>query len=254
PRVFEKFAQADATDARQKGGTGLGLSIVKQIVTRLGGTVGFEDAAGGGTVFYVALPGWAQVAAREIDAEPSLHATRILLCEDNLDTAFALRDGLRPFGFSTDFAHSPADAIARTQATRYHAVLVDLDLPDGNGIRLIRELRELPEIYKTPIVVISADAGWDKGGGLDTSHLNVLECIQKPVDVDRVAQILDRAIVRDANGRPQIMHVDDDQDVLEIVAQTLDSTASVVSVDSIEQARCALLVHHFDLAILDISL
>jgi PAS domain S-box-containing protein len=44
PRVFEKFAQADATDARQKGGTGLGLSIVKQIVARLGGTVGFDDA------------------------------------------------------------------------------------------------------------------------------------------------------------------------------------------------------------------
>ena len=254
PRIFEKFAQADAPDARQKGGTGLGLSIVKQIVTRLGGTVGFEDAAGGGTVFYVALPGWAQVAAREIDAERSLHGARILLCEDNLDTAFALRDGLRPFGFSTDFAHSPADATMRAQATRYDAVLVDLDLPDGNGISLIRELRELPEIYKTPIMVISADAGWDKGGGHDTSHLNVLECIQKPVNVDRVAQILDRAIVRDANGRPQIMHVDDDQDVLELVAQILDSTASVVSVDSIEEARRALLVHHFDLAILDISL
>ena len=46
PRMFEKFAQADATDARQKGGTGLGLSIVKQIVTLLGGTVGFDSADG----------------------------------------------------------------------------------------------------------------------------------------------------------------------------------------------------------------
>ena len=212
PRLFEKFAQADATDAPQKGGTGLGLSIVKQIVTRLGGTVGFEDAAGGGTVFYVALPGWAQVAAREIDDRQS--SARVLLCEDDLDTAFALRDGLRPFGFSTDFAHSPADAIMRAQATRYDAVLVDLDLPDGNGISLIRELRELPEIYKTPIVVISADAGWDKGGGLDTSHLNVLECIQKPVNVDRVAKVLDRVIARDASGRAQILHVDDDREAV----------------------------------------
>ena len=49
PRVFEKFAQADTSDARTKGGTGLGLSIVKQIVTRLGGEVAFEDAPGGGT-------------------------------------------------------------------------------------------------------------------------------------------------------------------------------------------------------------
>jgi PAS domain S-box-containing protein len=57
-RVFEKFAQADASDARQKGGTGLGLSIVKQIVTRLGGQVGFGDASGGGAIFYVDLPCW----------------------------------------------------------------------------------------------------------------------------------------------------------------------------------------------------
>jgi signal transduction histidine kinase len=55
-RVFEKFAQADSSDARSKGGTGLGLSIVKQIVTRLGGEVAFEDAPGGGTVFHVDLP------------------------------------------------------------------------------------------------------------------------------------------------------------------------------------------------------
>ena len=57
-RIYEKFAQVDATDARQKGGTGLGLSIVKQIVTRLGGNVGFEPVPEGGTIFYVDVPRW----------------------------------------------------------------------------------------------------------------------------------------------------------------------------------------------------
>ena len=55
-QIFAKFAQADASNARQKGGSGLGLNIVKHIVTRLGGAVFFEDAAGGGTVFHVDLP------------------------------------------------------------------------------------------------------------------------------------------------------------------------------------------------------
>jgi signal transduction histidine kinase len=59
PHVFERFAQADATDARRKGGTGLGLSIVKEIVDRLSGEVGFGDAPGGGTIFHVELPVWA---------------------------------------------------------------------------------------------------------------------------------------------------------------------------------------------------
>jgi signal transduction histidine kinase len=57
-RIFEKFAQADATDTRQRGGTGLGLSIVKQIAIQLGGDIGFEAAPGGGTSFHIDLPRW----------------------------------------------------------------------------------------------------------------------------------------------------------------------------------------------------
>jgi signal transduction histidine kinase len=74
PRIFERFAQADATNTRQKGGTGLGLSIVKQIVDRLGGDVGFADAPGGGTIFHVELPCWETVTnmAIELDAQPVL--------------------------------------------------------------------------------------------------------------------------------------------------------------------------------------
>jgi len=64
PRIFDKFAQAEATDARQESGTGLGLSIVKVIVRRLGGEVGFVDAVSGGTIFQVDLPLWVNVPDR----------------------------------------------------------------------------------------------------------------------------------------------------------------------------------------------
>jgi signal transduction histidine kinase len=67
PRIFERFAQAEATNARRQGGTGLGLSIVKQIVERLGGEVGFVDATGGGTIFHVELPIWNGKADRARD-------------------------------------------------------------------------------------------------------------------------------------------------------------------------------------------
>jgi signal transduction histidine kinase len=58
-RIFQKFAQAAGSNARQKGGSGLGLSIVRQIMLRLGGNVGFIDAPGGGTIFHVELPAYA---------------------------------------------------------------------------------------------------------------------------------------------------------------------------------------------------
>ena len=55
-RIFHKFAQADGTPSKKSGGTGLGLSIAKEIVGRLGGEIGFADAPGGGTIFYLDLP------------------------------------------------------------------------------------------------------------------------------------------------------------------------------------------------------
>jgi signal transduction histidine kinase len=73
PHIFERFAQANTTDARIQGGSGLGLSIVKEIVTRLGGQVDFDDAPGGGTIFYVELPGWEQeieIVPQKFDAKP----------------------------------------------------------------------------------------------------------------------------------------------------------------------------------------
>ena len=59
-RIFEKFAQADSSDTRQKGGTGLGLSIVQKIVAQHGGDVGFAAAPGGGTIFHVEIPLWSE--------------------------------------------------------------------------------------------------------------------------------------------------------------------------------------------------
>jgi PAS domain S-box-containing protein len=73
PHVFERFAQADASDARKKGGTGLGLSIVKQIIDGIGGHIGFESARGGGTIFFVTIPRWdADAGSRMGAARPDI--------------------------------------------------------------------------------------------------------------------------------------------------------------------------------------
>lgn len=178
PRLFEKFAQAETTDARQKGGAGLGLSIVKQIVARLGGTVGFEDAEGGGTIFYVELPSWAAIAAHEIDTERTADYRHILLCEADIQSALLRRNGLHKYGFSSDFAYSAADAITRAQANEYAALVVDLDLADGGGRELLRQLRAQPHLYRTPIIVIAAGKQSGKSD-TDSTDLNIQEWIDK---------------------------------------------------------------------------
>jgi signal transduction histidine kinase len=93
-RIFERFAQADATNARRKGGTGLGLSIAKQIIDRLGGEIGVADAPGGGTIFYIELPIWDDMTALAGDEKNP--DTRSAPTTSLIGLAEAPRDRLTP--------------------------------------------------------------------------------------------------------------------------------------------------------------
>jgi PAS domain S-box-containing protein len=252
-RIFEKFVQVDATDTRQKGGTGLGLSIVKQIMLRFGGEVGFDAAPGGGTAFYLELPCWEQLEILEAERLGRGGRALVLLCEDDRDAAAVLTARLRAAGFLTDVAYTAEEAVRGAATRAYAAILVDLQLPDSDGISLIKQLRAQPRYHNTPIVVVSADP---RRGREDqrSSALNVLDWLEKPVDTERLVRVLDRPIVRDSFARPRILHLDDDRDVLRLVAQALASSADVVSVESIDEARHALDRQEFDLAVLDVAL
>jgi PAS domain S-box-containing protein len=201
PYIFEKFAQADATSSRQKGGTGLGLSIVKQIAERLGGGVGFADAPGGGTIFHVELPAWDRSIGWDIDLEAEAGAARILLCEDDHDTAAIMRDRLRQAGFAADVAYTMAAALARADATIYAAILVDLQLPDGDGIGLMAQLRALAQYHDTPIIVASGNAGLGRADARSLT-LNVLGWLSKPVDFPHLAHVLKTSIASKSNEHP----------------------------------------------------
>ena len=195
PHVFKRFTQANATTTRQQGGSGLGLSIAKELVDRLGGKVSFTEAPGE-TTFHVDLPCWDHLASMTRDRDAPPVASRILLCEDDPDLAVVLREQLRQAGFATDFAYTAADAIKQAAATQYYAVLVDLLLPDGDGIDLIVRMRRLPEYNETPIIVVSVDPGL----GLNdprSPELNVFHWLRKPVDFDQLMIALTERITHD---------------------------------------------------------
>ena len=212
PRIFERFAQAEDGDARQHGGTGLGLSIVKEIVERLNGEVGFTDAPEGGTIFYLELPCWDRFKSMAIDPGAQPDAWRILFCEDDLETAIAVREQLRTLGFATDFAFTAAQAITRAAETQYRAILVDLILPDRNGLSVILRLRQFAQYCDTPIIVVSADPNRGRDDSR-SSKLNVLGWLNKPVDYDRLMQVLPKPDARSANGHQHTAHVDADDPV-----------------------------------------
>jgi len=140
PRIFEKFAQADATDARQKGGTGLGLSIVKRIVERLGGEVGFDDAPGGGTIFHVDLPVWGSAADEEADFNVGTGIPRILHLDDDHDVLAAVADALGATAdvVSVDCIEDARRALAND---RYDLAVLDISLGAASVMDFLPDLR-----------------------------------------------------------------------------------------------------------------
>jgi PAS domain S-box-containing protein len=253
PHIFKKFSQADATNTRQKGGTGLGLSIARQIVERLGGEMSFDDAPGGGTIFYFELPNWGGKADWEMDLEARPGTPRLLVCEDDRETAIVMRERLRLAGYAADFAHTAAAAIDRATTIDYMAFLVDLQLPDSDGVDLMIRLRTQERYRDTPIIVISGEP--DSGRhDIRSSKLNVLGWLSKPVDFEYLVGFIQTSILPDPRRRPRVLHVDDDHETLAAVTNVLSSTADVISADSLKVARRALTADPIDLAVLDVSL
>jgi PAS domain S-box-containing protein len=250
-RVFERFAQADASSTRQKGGTGLGLSIAKAIVERHGGHIGFATRPEAGTTFTFDLPEW---GAETILAEEPLAGPRILVCEDDGDVALLLRLMLEREGYRVDVVASAADAKRQLAAGTYAAMTLDLLLPDQDGLSLFRELRAELRTSRIPVVVVSARAEvgpteWSGGA------LGILDWLVKPVDPARLSMAVRRAVLSGPREGARILHVEDDRDLQRVVAAIVGAEAEVVPAATLEEARRHLAEEgSFDLVILDLML
>lgn len=244
-RIFNRFAQADSSDTRQKGGTGLGLSIVREIVTKLGGEISFDSELGKGSQFHIDLP-----AARPEEAKGPVD--RLLICERDLELATQMSKALEASGLACDIVHSTTDAMEQARTRRYRVVLVDSNLPSGGGIGLVRNLRRQPGMENIPILMISADS---RHGGIEAEALRIVDWLQKPVPLDQLITAVRQTIThRERAGQPDVLHVDDDPDVLRVVATALEGQVNLTSVTSVQAARVALSDRAFDLAILDLGL
>jgi len=251
-RIFQKFAQADSSDTRKKGGTGLGLSISKAIVERHQGQIGFFCPESGGTIFYFDLP---QVppAVSPCTDRPAPSPICILICEDDPDIANLLSLMLREGGMASDIAYTAAEAKLKLASRSYVAMTLDLALPGQDGISLIRELRQQEATATLPIVVVSAKAQQGQED-LRGNSFKVIDWLDKPIDQNRLMLSLRQALHQRSSPRPRILHVENDVDILQVVAAILQETVDIVQAQNVQIAQEKLKYEDFDLVILDLDL
>ncbi|MDP3505635.1 MAG: PAS domain S-box protein [Myxococcales bacterium] len=243
-RIFQRFAQADASSTRQKGGTGLGLSISKAIVEKMHGRVGFESAPGGGTIFFFELP-WLPPVGDAGNAG----AARVLVCEDDPDVSRVLDKLLSNAGFTVHVAPTLERARRLLAMNTYDVITLDMVLADGDGAVLIGEVRATEATRLTPIIVVSGSAG-----ELGRAAMMVSDVIIKPFDEGRLLAAVTNAVATCRSDSPRLLHVEDDEDIRRIVKRTLPGSWTVTWADSLQAAKKALSETTFDVVLLDLSL
>lgn len=151
-RIFGRFAQADSSITRAKGGTGLGLHITRELVEKMGGTIGFESALGQGTMFWVEFP--IVEAQRDVAPAPAApHIPRVLHVEDDADLTSILAAALRGW-VELVAAQTLKEAEGLLASHSFAAVILDVGMPDGSGLSLLEGLGHA--INPPPVIILSA--------------------------------------------------------------------------------------------------
>ncbi|MEA3406020.1 MAG: response regulator [Pseudomonadota bacterium] len=259
PRIFDKFTQADSSDTRQVGGTGLGLNITKAIVEKHNGRIAFVTEIGVGTTFYFDIP---EIKTHEVKTDKTstaidVNSQRVLICDDEADVAALIRLMLAQAGFEGDIALNAQEAEALLQKNHYSAMTLDIMLPDKDGVTLYKELRENPLTKQLPVVFVSvkADATKQEQGKeiQESAHW-----INKPIDEADLVEALKEAISENKiNTHLHILHVEDDDDIRNLIGMLLDDHFIITESPTLKEAREYLNKEGsspFDLVLLDIGL
>ena len=204
PDIFDLFTQADRSLDRSQGGLGIGLSLVQRLVDMHRGTVEVHsEGLGRGSEFTIRLPLPPSPApeppsAPTGSAERPAHAGRVLVVDDNVDSAEILATLLRMSGHDVRTAYTGPTALEAAVAHLPDVVLLDIGLPGLNGYEVARRLRQDPQLKGVRLVAMTgygdeADRQLAQEAGFDR-HL------VKPVDFPKVEELLTTLLTPPGSG------------------------------------------------------
>ena len=192
-RVFEMFTQVDSSLGRSHGGLGIGLCIVQRLVHMHGGSVTVcSNGLGKGSEFVVRLPlAMSLVASKPATRNSTVSPTtrlRVLVVDDNVDSAESLAMLLTLEGYDAQTAHDGQQALEMTAAFRPDVMLLDIGMPKLNGYEVCRNLRK--QSWGKKIIVIAL-TGWGLETDRQQSQVAGIDFhLVKPVDYDTVKNLL----------------------------------------------------------------
>jgi CheY-like chemotaxis protein/anti-sigma regulatory factor (Ser/Thr protein kinase) len=211
-RLFDRFSQVDASTTRRYGGTGLGLAISQEIIGLMGGRLRVESSVGGGSCFSFTLPlRWLGASCAAVadpvvgaDLEHASQRFSILAAEDNPTNQLVLTSLLQPLDVDLTLVATGRAAVEAFKLARPDVILMDIQMPEMNGVDATREIRALERAEgwpRTPIIALTANV---MAHQLDEYRQAGMDAeVAKPIELEKLYDALDAALSGVPSAAPQ---------------------------------------------------
>lgn len=171
-----------------------------------------------------------------------------LICEDNMTSACCIKNMLEQFGYSAKITQTATEALSLLKNNKYDLLTLDIFLPDKNGLDLVKEIQDFELAKGLPIIVISAFKKEDFDLNFEN---NIVYWVEKTFDLKTLGTAIEDIIKLKDKDKAEILHVENDVDLLNLIEITLGDIANVTQANTLINAKNILENKSFDVIILD---